>query len=149
MALCVAMMLSAIIFVSADIDNSTYASLSAEGWEFHMIDSFVELNEMVSDSSFANFVDTFSGLAGSFGELVEFSGMMTDSRAEFADETASYARMLIQLEALYTLYTSGVRNADRWIEDTTIDLSGYEDVWVRVNFETGEESYVNATEAGF
>jgi|GEM_PF-2473183 len=146
--LIVSLMLSSVVFVSAG-SRSTYASLSADGWELQTIDSFVDLDAIASDFSFANFVGTFSGLDGCFAEFAEFSSAMADRRAEFHEVSTVYANMLIQLEALHTLFTNGVRNADRWVADTTIDLSAYENLWVKVDFETGNEYFQVATESGF
>ena len=130
-------MLSSFVLVGAD--RGTYAARSAEGWEFQTFDSFGELDIALSDQSFAQFVGTFSGLEGSFYEIVEFAGMMANSRADFGEATRMYTNALIQLEALYTLHLSGVRNADGWIEDTTIDLSPYGNFWIKIDFETGNE----------
>ena len=105
--------------------------MSADDWASQLLDS---LDGALSDQLFADFVGTFSGLSGSFDEFAADS-----SRAGSREELVMYSEMLIQLEALHTLHTMGIRNANRWIADTYIDLSAYGELWLKIDFETGNE----------
>jgi len=61
-------------------------------------------------------------------------------------EVAIDAQTQVQLDALETLFAQGVRNVERWLEDTTVDLTGYEDVMYRVCLETNTSGYVRINE---
>jgi V8-like Glu-specific endopeptidase len=64
-----------------------------------------------------------------------FSGLQFNANARGPMSVSHNAA--IQIDALYSLFTQGVRNADAWIEETTIDLTPYGQLWVRFDVETG------------
>jgi|GEM_PF-5616554 len=77
----------------------------------------------------------------SFDEFVQtFSGMMNnDAQGRARGVVNDCIITQIQLDALQDLFNDGVRNADQWIYDTTIDLSLYGDLWIFTCFEANSE----------
>ena len=134
-------MLSATILVNANNANeatiieNVYNSLCAENLSKQRN---INVKTAFAEASFIDFVGTFSGLEGSLSQIVELFEAAT-SFSEFNESVIINPNVVVQLDALQNLYFQGVRNADEWLEETTIDLSPYGDFWVFINYETGNE----------
>jgi len=129
---------------AADASQFGGTSYSTIGGSILPLDS--SLIDALSTTSFADFVNTFSDLQGSVGDVVGFSNVSSFALDEPMMLSHSMVDMFIQLEALYTLYDRGITSADMWVSDTTIDLSPYGDLWVSVCFETGNMNYYSPLE---
>lgn len=113
-----------------------------EADEFQHVTMADELAKKVAvaleSCSFIEFADTFSGFRGCVEEVsYALSQRFDDANAD----TIVPLIPLIQLDALYSLYSRGVDNADAWVYYTTIDLTPYGDLWVKMDFDTGGEYY--------
>jgi V8-like Glu-specific endopeptidase len=89
--------------------------------------------DLTGDMPFADFIATFSGLRVPYEAVV---GAALAFDAELGTPFLG-GELAVQLSNLYDLYAMGVRNADQWIEDTTVDISSYGDFWVKFDSATG------------
>jgi len=117
----------------------------AEDMNIHEPLSTPELLTALEDPDFTAFAAAFSYLEGCVDEIptlaeAVINGLTSSSRQGRLSEPPINDWMKVQLDALYTLYEDGIRDADQWIEDTYIDLSAYpEYLWYVKDFETGNE----------
>jgi len=131
------------IVATREVTNpDTELSIAEEADEFHHVTRADELAKklavVLESCSFVEFADTFSGLRGSVEEV---SYALSQRFDDVNTDTIVPLIPLIQLDALYSLYSRGVDNADAWVYYTTIDLTPYGDLWVKMDFNTGGEYY--------
>ena len=144
--------------LSLSIFNVAFAQNYTSGVDSSMLQIEETLQNMfgafesaLPESSFADFVGTFSGLRGTFDEFLEFHNEVYESRGAvgLTEELFVNATVAVQLEALYTLYLKNIENADEWIEYTTVDLSPYGEFWYVFDLVTGNEYTVALRDDGF
>ena len=96
-------------------------------------------NENIVTESFAELVGTFNGFFGCVDEVMSVAQANQRNEVTVSSLEMQFEEAHVQLEAIHALYRQGVKHVDRWIDDTTIDLSAYGDFWIEVCFETGME----------
>ena len=115
--------------------------------EFYPLNFDNAFADALSEPSFAEFINAFSGLWASPDQL-EYLNVEGGSGSISGEKlvAALDENLLVQLNALYSLYRTGVGCADVWLEETYIDLSSYEGLLVAFCSETESESYYVAME---
>jgi len=121
---------------------------SAVQFEVYELSDTELIDVLVDDPGFAEFIGTFDGLEATEAELSVAASADAAAAGRGADNMPLNDNAMVQLNALYSLYVQGVEDANRWIEETTIDSSGYENMWYMIDFENDTSGYYFVTNAG-